>query len=324
MKYSVKTNFSRGNTQAIQIEKEIAAIDPDPWDEFIVDFNEYKEANPFSNLLLITALKRFKREHPDLPTSMYPKSNDGYLEHLGFYQAFGASYGKELGEARASSNYVPITNMKFGPYFYDTVEEKSRELASTLQFDRSLSNMLRYIFQETIRNVYEHAETNEVWIAAQKWPSQNLVEIAIADSGCGIQKSLGRKYQYENVDMIRIACKPGISAMSNHPYLLKDDVWRNSGYGLYALKMLPIMYEGSFLICSGDRAIRYYTDVFGNINEHVYEANHEGTIVAIRFTTNTGNRFDDVLREVIRRGEEEAGRNQDAIKTASKSSSGQQ
>ncbi len=49
MKYSVKTNFNRGNIQALQIGKEIASIEPNPWDEFIVDFNEYREVNPFSN-----------------------------------------------------------------------------------------------------------------------------------------------------------------------------------------------------------------------------------------------------------------------------------
>lgn len=322
MKFTIKTNFGQGNIQALQIGKEIATIHPDPLDEFIVDFNEYGDINPFSNLLLITALNRFKHKYPDCPKGIYPKDNDRYLKHLGFYQAFGVNYGKELGEARANSNYVPITKMTFGRYFYDTVTDKARELADTLQFDRSLSVMLRYIFQETIRNVYEHAETTEVWIAAQKWPSFNLVEIAIADSGCGIAKSLGRKYKYGNAVMIRWACKPGISSMSNHPVLLKDDEWRNSGYGLYVLKMLPLMYRGSFIICSGSDAIRYSVDEYGGFQERVYESDHEGTIVSLRFRTDTGEQFDDVRRAIIQKGEEEAREDEHAIKTASKSSSG--
>ena len=44
----------------------------------------------------------------------------------------GADYGKEIGEATSTDNYVPITKVKFDGNFYSTIDNTSKQLAVLL------------------------------------------------------------------------------------------------------------------------------------------------------------------------------------------------
>ncbi len=323
MQYSIKTSFGSGNIQALRICKEIMELIPPKDEDLIFSFLSYGENNPFSNLLLINTLRQYRKTHQDASLRCAPKTTDSYLSHIGFYKACGIPYGKEPGEAHASPNYVPITNINLdGSDFYRTIEENATHLAATLQFDEGLQELLTYLFVETIRNVYEHANAEKVLVAAQKWPTYRLVEIAISDTGCGITKSLGRMFSTDEVGLLRLACKPGVSAKSNYRYLEKDDPWRNSGYGLYIMKELALAYDGSFLLCSGNHAIRYQNDECYHETESVIDTSYHGTTIGIRFRTDTNNDFDVVRRRIVSEGQLRAAQMEGAIRSASRSSGG--
>mgnify|MGYP001622889524 CR=1 FL=1 len=215
---------------------------------------------------------------------------------------------------------IPRTRVRFAGDFYDTIEQKSRDLAALLKFDAGLSKFVTYLFVELIRNVYEHAEIDEVYVAAQKWPSKQELEIAISDAGCGVCESLRHYVPYASKsekELLQMACAPGISARSNFRYLEKGNSWRNSGYGLYMLRKLSIAYGGSFLLCSGHYALR--EDAKGR---EMLETAYHGTTVAIRMKTNLPLAFETVRRDILKQGEAEARSDKYAIHTASKSSGG--
>ena len=144
-----------------------------------------------------------------------------------------------------------------------------------------MQTFLEYIFIETFRNVFEHADTKEVFFSAQKWPSKNLLEIAIADTGCGVSNSLGRIFQGRSEkELLYLAGEPGITARSNYSYLDSNNAWLNSGYGLYILRRLSVTYGGSFMLCSGNYALHQTQK---GITE--YSTAYKGTAVAIRLKT---------------------------------------
>ena len=321
MRYFVKTTFGNGNVEALNICKNLESLQPEQGEDFVFDFSKYGENNPFSNIVLANSISLFHDNHSDIDMYFHPKDGtDGYLSHIGFYQACGIKYGKELGEARASSNYVPISAINLKGYdFYDAIVDMAQKLARTLQFDRSLQDFLTYIFTETIRNSFEHADVERVLVAAQKWPQHNLVEIAIGDSGIGIQQSLGKKFAMPEKESLRFSCKPGVSAGSNF-YLDPNDPWRNSGYGLYTMKELALAYKGSFMICSGNYAFGYYN--FHNYIERIFKTSYQGTAISLRFPINAVRNFDRIREEIVEKGQSEAQSIKGAIKTASKSSGG--
>ena len=318
MNHQIVTTFGEGNIQALNICKDLSTLVPPQDEELVFDMRRYGENNPFSNLVLVNSLRRFKDNHKDSQLFCKPKEPNGYLSHIGFYKASGIRFGNSPGEARASSNYVPITAIQLNDSdFYDSIELRAQELAATLGFDPALQQMLQYIFIETIRNVFEHANTDMVWVAAQKWPTYNLVEIAIADSGEGIYGSLGKVFAINESEILRLACKPGITARSNHNYLDAEDSWRNSGYGLYMMKELAIAYQGSLLLCSGKYAVRYSSE-----GEEIFQTNYMGTAIGIRFYIDKAEDFNKVRDRILLTGEKEAKEIKGAIKKASRSSGG--
>lgn len=180
MEYRVETTYGYGNAQALKIASDISSLDLSDAEDILFDFTKYSENNPFSNLLIANSIRTFRKNHKN--KCQLKPNGASYLSHLGFYQMIGADYGKQLGEARASDNYVPITKVTFNGDFYQTIEDKSEKLAALLKFDKELSLFLKYLFIETIRNTYEHADIGEVYLSAQKWPSKSLLEIAISDT----------------------------------------------------------------------------------------------------------------------------------------------
>lgn len=323
MIYKVKTSFGNGNIQALAICKDIANLDIDSNEHLEFDFVPYGENNPFSNLVIINSLRRCRKENPNVSMSCNPKDEDGYLSHIGFYQAIGTRLGKRVGQAIPNSNYVPIRELDlYGQNPYLVIPKTAEQLAATLQFDPSLQSLLTYSFIETIRNVFEHSDVHKLLVSAQKWPSHQLVEIAVADAGCGIKNSLGKRFALNELDLLKLACKPGISALSNYAYLEDLDPWRNSGYGLYMIKELCLAYGGSFMICSGNYALRFFVNFFGEIGTGVYRTNYSGTALSLRFRTDSKTEFDKIRDGIVKRGEEEAKNIKGAIEKASLSSGG--
>ena len=318
MEYKVETRYGRGNSQALKIAADISAIDLPDTESVLFDFTRYSENNPFSNLLIANSIRNFTKKHIN-KCQLRPNS-ETYLSHLGFYQMIGADYGKQLGEARASDNYVPITKVTFNGDFYQTIEDKSEKLAALLKFDKELSLFLKYLFIETIRNTYEHADIGEVYLSAQKWPSKSLLEIAISDTGCGISNSLRKYRPYSDKDekeLIKLSCEPGVSSRSNYRYLEKDNVWRNSGYGLYLMRKLAVAYGGSFLICSGNYALRENKEGI-----KIFNTAYEGTTIAIRVKTDKICNFEEVRSKIVLVGEKASSDAETSIHSASKSSGG--
>lgn len=319
MEYRVRSNFGSGNIQALESCKAFSELCVPAEEILKIDFTHYAENNPFGNLMIINAIRAIQKRNRIV---CKPRENAGYLEHIGFYQACGFQIGREVGEAKPNSNYMPITEIPLENNFYQVIDQRANQLAATLQFDKSLEKMLSYFFVETIRNAFEHAETTHVLVAAQKWPTQNLVEIAISDTGCGVGESLSKFFATDEVNLLRLACKPGVSAKSNYRYLEKDDPWRNSGYGLYIMKELALAYCGSFIIASGNYALQYSADEYATEKEEILNTEYQGTTIGIRFRTDTVNQFEKVRDRITMIGELRSEQIKGAIRTASRSSGG--
>ena len=322
MIYRIETTWDNANIQALGISKEIESINPGNDDVVGFDFSHYREANPFSNLVLINSILNYKTAHPDIHIRIRQKDNDTYLPHIGFYKALKVPIGKELSEAIANPNYVPVTTIPFSAYFYDEIVKRSDELAKTIQFDHSFQEFLGYLFQETIRNAFEHADTDNALVAAQNWPSKNTLEVAIADSGCGIASTLRSHFAKDDLGLLEYALRPGITAGSNFGYKDVHDPWRNTGYGLYMIRQAALACNGSFIICSDGNALRYYRDKNGYPAKSVYETRYKGTAIGIRFRTDISLDFEALISRIRMEGELLAAQTDGAIRSASKSSSG--
>ncbi len=166
----------------------------------------------------------------------------------------------------------------------DLIERKSDELATVLaQGNRELQKMFRYLIREAIRNVPEHAGTNEVWICGQYWHNRDKAEIAILDEGIGVYESLKqnrihREYVTNNAEALRWAIKPGISVAFNPARGQRSqDTWANSGYGLFMISEICKATNGWLTFVSGDNCLRIYPNGSG-----LYGVHFKGTALGIQ------------------------------------------
>lgn len=295
-----------------------------------LSFSHFKDVRPFNSLIISLTLKdiieKTKQENKQITLIEPNDSNiNGYLTYLGFYETCGFD-DKKGGSKSKPGAYICINKLNFDyggsqELDYCKLEEQAMHLAKMLKFDKELSAYSEYCFFEMIRNVYEHAQTKEVYVCAQFWPNLQEVEIAIADKGCGINTAMkNRFFDKTEKERLFLAMKPGISAMTNHCFFKgNDNYYSNSGYGLYITKELAIAYGGLFTILSGNHAIRYSEK---GILE--YKTKYQGTAIGISFSTNTTNNFEKTIKRIKEKGELEAGEIRGAIKRASKSSGGMQ
>lgn len=309
-------------------------------DIYYFDVSEVNNYEPLPMLLTAAAIRQFCARRELNPTGIQLRftENDDYRYacHMGFFQSAGFPQGNAPGEAPGSSSYIPLTklnirDMQREAYANgelldrgDLIERKSNELARVLaQHNPELQKLLRYLIREAIRNVPEHADTNEVWVCGQYWHNRDLAEIAILDEGIGVYKSLKKNpvhsaYVTSNEEALRWAIKPGVSVAFNPARGQRsDDAWANSGYGLFMISEICKATGGWFTFVSGEDCLRAYPN-----NTSVCMTRFNGTALGIRIKPSKVSNHQSLINAVRTSGENTAKTIKNAFKEASTPSRG--
>ena len=169
-----------------------------------VDFATLGHVSPFGMLVCSYALKRFRDQHPDREFEIVNHERHTYPGHMGFFKAFGADFGRAPGEALGSARYLPVTIVDIATIRADArqnsmvvqawLEREATRLASILVQGATLEirRTLVYALTEVLRNIVEHSEAAQMGYCAQYWPSSDVVEVGILDSGIGVSASLSK------------------------------------------------------------------------------------------------------------------------------------
>lgn len=309
-------------------------------DIYFFDVSNVNNYEPLPMLLTAAAIRQFCAERELGATDIQLRFTDNvdyqYACHMGFFQSAGFPHGNAPGEAPGSASYIPLTKLNIrdmqreavasGEWLDrgDLIERKSDELARVLaQHNQELQKLLRYLIREAIRNVPEHAGTNEVWVCGQYWHNRDQAEIAILDEGIGVYESLKKNYVHNayitsNEEALRWAIKPGVSvAFDPARGQRSDDVWANSGYGLYMISEICKATGGWFTFVSGEDCLRAYPN-----NTRLYGAHIKGTALGIRIKPSSVDNFNSLIETTRISGEATAKMIKNAFKEASTPSKG--
>ena len=289
-------------------------------DSYVVDCSRLAYAEPFGMLLCAAVLRRFVGQHRT-QAAFRARGVDGgsYAAHMGFYQSFGPKLGNLPGKARGSSDYIPITSLKIrdlaaghqGLLIGEAVAAEATRLAEILirRDSGAAFSQVAYAFTEIMRNVVEHSRSQEVWDAAQHWPQQQRVEIAILDEGVGIRSSLARNPAHRvktDLQAILRALERGVSGSPppTDEDLMHGDSWRNTGYGLYIVSNL-CSRAGAFSACSGDTI--WHMDGSTKSSER---ANHKGTAIRMVLRTSDETHIRAIIDNLMKSPGHRKGRSQ--------------
>lgn len=282
--------------------------------KYVFDFENLKRIDPFSLLYLSSELRTFKLKNSESEFLAKNFQHCTYAAHMGFFQSFGLDFGKQPGEANNNNRYIPIR-------IYDVpqIKESARDLmvhtgeilegfakeiseVLTQNYDKDLTEILRYCLREALRNIVEHSHSRRFGFCAQYLPSLNVVSFAVLDRGIGIKESLkdNPKLKLEtHLEAIKESLKPGISGKiyPGQKRKPKGD-WANSGYGLFMTSNI-CKNGGSFFVASGDKGIYLSSN-----DEKTLDINIDGTSLNLTINLNQKNNLNDLLQGL----REEAGK----------------
>ena len=310
--------------------------------KLLLDVTNVTGYHPMAMLMAASALRRYMADNSlssaDV-TLLYDESNTrnlSYGDHMGFYSAIGIELAPNL-PTTSTSTCIPIQKINVsalrekyveqGEYLLDgeIIEREAAKLATVLaQGNLEFKKMLTYLLRETIRNIPEHAETEDIWICGQYWYSRDEAEIAILDEGIGIFESLRknashREYVSDDREALRWAIRPGVSqAFAPARGQKSRDDWANSGYGLYMIKNICCKLGGRLDLASKGAYLRCYSDGGAQAGN----TSLLGTAVCINLHPSRLRSMDDLLAEIRTAGADEARTIKNAFKEASVPSKG--
>lgn len=292
-------------------------------DEYNFDFKHLNFIEPFTMAYVANEIKRFRKTKPNSKFTVSNHEDKSYAAHMGFFKAFGLNYGKEPGEAAGNSRYLPLTKLSIDELqneayeAYDDIgniiESKSRNIAELLtqETNGELVDVLTYSIREIFRNVVEHSGSEVIEYCGQYWPTKKLVELAVLDTGTGIMKGLSSNpyldIKSEN-DALNLALLPGISGkMYKGVKKKKNDVWQNSGFGLYMTSRI-CRDGGDFFIVSNDSSL-----FLDSASKNKLKCNYKGVALRLRINISNVSTCSDMLNKYRTEGYDIAKKNGQAI-----------
>lgn len=290
---------------------------------------------PFGMLFTAMALKQFRKRYSDIPFQLELSTGKGidYAGHMGFFKTISPQIlvGKLPGEASGNSNYIPMselditqihrTEIESGNFIEigDAVEKESQRLSQILsRGNQQIHILLTYLIREILRNIPEHAEVSKAWICGQFW-NNDTAEIAIADEGIGVKSSLQTNrlhvsYASNDEDALRMSIKAGISqAFGPGKSNRSNEMWANSGFGLFMASEICKRLDGSFCIASGGKYLRADSDKGVIIGDTCFS----GTAVKITISTSGLENSKAIISEMVTQGELQAKAIRNAFRNAS-------
>ena len=272
-----------------------------------LDFSNVQFVRPFATLLLAESVRTCVEDRRSLGLSTEARGAGAtnqalsYLRHVGFFKFVGLNVGKYPAEAPGSPSYLPITILRRRDLkrqdedIQRSIEREAVRLAnivvgSTLAYNEV--PVLHYCLREVIRNVFEHAATDECSVMAQRW-SNGSCEIAIADRGRGILASLRETHTISyDEDALKLAIQPGVSGVGS----ADPDQRANGGFGLYVLSTLGSKF-GLFSAASNTKLL--CVSAGGHITR---DLTYRGTAIQLSIRVPERDSFLDVLPQIVDAG----------------------
>lgn len=164
---------------------------------------------------------------------------------MGLFRFLGTNQSNAFTSHEPSGRFVPLTQIK-DPL---SLDKFVADLVPLLHLAPKEAEPIRYIVDELVRNVLEHASSpHGAMVAAQYYPKSNSIKIGVADTGVGIKASLSHAHPTSSdLQALRLALMPGITGTTPK----EGGTARNAGAGLFFIKSIAHANHSFFVLYSG-------------------------------------------------------------------------
>ncbi|MDP3164401.1 MAG: hypothetical protein Q8N06_02940 [Hydrogenophaga sp.] len=241
---------------------------------------------PFHLATLALVLKGQRAAEVGIPDHLMDYANRMHL-----WQAIGLKPPASAGRERDSSGrFLPVEPL----VSRDAVNECSKRLAAMTDqadLDKRSQQSLDTSVSELVDNCFAHAGLVEPHLhgvaCAQLWLKGNLGQIAIADRGMGIRRSLENAETEEIRGRVRssnsceLATELGVTSKPSH----------HAGYGLALARQLMHQNGGTLMVVSGQE---WFCGTGNSTHSGDRGVNWPGTLIVCEFNTERPLRVSEV------------------------------
>lgn len=279
-----------------------------------LDFSQIGYASPSGMVLLSSSIAKAVNEGR---IANFVNAKDYvYPANIGFFDACGLDVKKY--QSNGSSTYYPLTVHDLDQ-FRDNAKIQKKSLGEYIDFkvgrlaylitrksSGDLFYLIKFCLRKLVRNAAEHSEGKSLSICGQYWQGNGKVELAFLDDGIGLMHSLNQNPRFESLksdlSAIRVAMLPSTSGKKIYdaaqPSAQKtDDIWENSGFGLYMTSQLA-RECGEFTLISGSAAQFLKQDTKADMPFNLI-----GTFVSIVLDVSELQRTETRIKAIADKGE---------------------
>jgi anti-sigma regulatory factor (Ser/Thr protein kinase) len=197
-------------------------------------------------VLAIVAALRARVGSDNVSLGQFEAASKNYFARMGMFKVLGVDSGSSINEHESAGRFIPITNITN----QTQLDNFLRDMIPLLHVGGEHERPIRYVMDEMIRNVLEHAYSQSgAFVAAQYQPKSKMVRIGIADNGRGIRQSISQSHTVDSdLSAIRLALTPGITGVTAK----EGGDERNAGAGLFFTKAVAVTNHDYFVIYSGN------------------------------------------------------------------------
>lgn len=225
-----------------------------------------------------------------------------YLQRMDFFKQCGVRIPEDFHRREPANRFVEVKKIAYDAV--RSVTELSAEIAGVFfpeeddddAWERGEAGAYGYVefaISELGNNVLQHSRAVG-YLAAQYFPSDDLVRIGIADCGIGIRKSFeGSPFAVKagsDTAAVLLALEPRVSSKEHLEVVRGTAV--NRGVGLTFLRRLTASAGGSFLVLSGSGY--YSSDAPGTIAP---SCAFQGTFCALTVKRSEAERYGRLLSD---------------------------
>lgn len=199
---------------------------------------------PFHFVTLGLAVKQAGWSALELPEEL-----KSYAVRMQLWEAVGIKTPHPMKKNPPKGNFLPVEALHNSNKHVDRITNHLVDLIKK-NVSKEYRESLSICLQEIANNFFDHANVvdgSPCLICAQSWPKGNLVQIAIADTGIGIRKSLSGNeelsYELSTYNACKLASKYGVTSKPGTCH---------SGFGLALANDLMAKSNGTYVLLSGN------------------------------------------------------------------------
>ena len=260
----------------------------------VIDLRSVRFISPGPLVTMATVLANRSPSHPAIRL-VVPENWDcrRYLAAAGFLQPLGESVEIEgagdlmgLGPSELET-LLPLTRLSASEEIPELLRRIEGRLDSMMGGGNGTWEATKRPILSTIRelaeNVFQHADGSAGWIAAQRYRTRvgtPFIEVAIADRGRGIRRSLATRH----TELLLSSDSQALERMLTEKLSRHSNAFRGTGY--FVLQLATRELDGSFHLRSGSGTAERVRR--GALQHQDCISTWPGTQLQARFTCSSG------------------------------------